>query len=163
MGKMVNSKSGDSCLLNNGFTLVELLGVLIVLAVIALITFPIVDSVIKNSREQSYDRTVESIIEAANNYSTVGYLGYSTEKKPLYLEDIKQYGLLDSSIINPITEEEMTGCIWYSWDPVYNQYNFEYDSECEITETEPTINLSYNTALINSNGWAKENVAVTLS
>ena len=163
MRKIANSKNDGGCLLNNAFTLVELLGVLIVLAVIALITFPIVDSVIKNSREQSYDRTVESIIEAANNYSTVGDLGYSTEKKPLYLEDIKQYGLLDSSIINPITEEEMTGCIWYSWDPVYNQYNFEYDSECEITETEPTINLSYNTALINSNGWAKENVAVTLS
>ena len=163
MKKVLKNKRKSLKLTTLGFTLVELLGVLIVLAVIALITFPIVDSVIKNSREQSYDRTVESIIEAANNYSTVGDLGYSTEKKPLYLEDIKQYGLLDSSIINPITEEEMTGCIWYSWDPVYNQYNFEYDSECEITETEPTINLSYNTALINSNGWAKENVAVTLS
>ena len=159
-----NDKWKDKiCLLNNAFTLVELLGVLIILAVIALITFPIVDSVIKNGREESYNRTVESIIEAASNYSTVGDLGYSTEKKALYLEDIKRYGLLDQSIINPVTEEEMAGCVWYSWDPVYNQYNFEYDSECEIEETEPTINLSYNSSLINSNGWAKENVAVTLS
>lgn len=159
-----NDKWKDKiCLLNNAFTLVELLGVLIILAVIALITFPIVDSVIKNGREESYNRTVESIIEAASNYSTVGDLGYSTEKKALYLEDIKKYGLLDQSIINPVTEEEMAGCVWYSWDPVYNQYNFEYDSECEIEETEPTINLSYNSSLINSNGWSKENVAVTLS
>ena len=163
MRKIANSKNERGCLLNNAFTLVELLGVLIILAVIALITFPIVDSVIKNGREESYNRTVESIIEAASNYSTVGDLGYSTEKKALYLEDIKRYGLLDQSIINPVTEEEMAGCVWYSWDPVYNQYNFEYDSECEIEETEPTINLSYNSSLINSNGWAKENVAVTLS
>ena len=152
MKKIANSESEGGCLLNNGFTLVELLGVLIVLAVIALITFPIVDSVIKNGREESYNRTVESIIEAASNYSTVGDLGYSTEKKALYLEDIKKYGLLDQSIINPVTEEEMAGCVWYSWDPVYNQYNFEYDSECVNVDTEPTINLAYNQNLINSNG-----------
>ena len=159
-----NDKWKDKiCLLNNAFTLVELLGVLIILAVIALITFPIVDSVIKNGREESYNRTVESIIEAASNYSTVGDLGYSTEKKALYLEDIKRYGLLDQSIINPVTEEEMAGCVWYSWDPVYNQYNFEYDSECVNVDTEPTINLAYNQNLINSNGWAKENMSVTLT
>ena len=159
-----NDKWKDKiCLLNNAFTLVELLGVLIILAVIALITFPIVDSVIKNGREESYNRTVESIIEAASNYSTVGDLGYSTEKKALYLEDIKKYGLLDQSIINPVTEEEMAGCVWYSWDPVYNQYNFEYDSECVNVDTEPTINLAYNQNLINSNGWAKENMSVTLT
>ncbi len=159
-----NDKWKDKiCLLNNAFTLVELLGVLIILAVIALITFPIVDSVIKNGREESYNRTVESIIEAASNYSTVGNLGYSTEKKALYLEDIKKYGLLDQSIINPVTEEEMAGCVWYSWDPVYNQYNFEYDSECVNVDTEPTINLAYNQNLINSNGWAKENMSVTLT
>ena len=150
--------------LSKAFTLIELLGVLIVLAVISLITFPIIDESIKNSRTEAYNRAVDSIIQAAKSYSATNDLGNSTDKQALYLEDIKLAGLLEKSIINPKTKEEMAGCVWYSWDPVYNQYDFEYDDECDSgnVETEPTINITYNENLINSNGWAKENIAVTL-
>ena len=130
------------CLLNNAFTLVELLGVLIILAVIALITFPIVDSVIKNGREESYNRTVESIIEAASNYSTVGDLGYSTEKKALYLEHIKKYGLLDQSIINPVTEEgtmEITSVEYERLEKPIKVYNFEVEDEHTYLVTKYSI------------------------
>ena len=117
--------------LSKGFTLIELLGVLIVLAVISLITFPIIDESIKNSRTEAYNRAVDSIIQAAKSYSVTNDLGNSTTKQALYLEDIKLAGLLEKSIINPKTKEEMAGCVWYSWDPVYNQYDFEYDDECD--------------------------------
>ena len=53
-------------LLNNAFTLIELLGVLIILAVIALITFLIIDNTIKNSREKSLERTI-LVIQLKNN------------------------------------------------------------------------------------------------
>ena len=138
-----NDKWKDKiCLLNNAFTLVELLGVLIILAVIALITFPIVDSVIKNGREESYNRTVESIIEAASNYSTVGDLGCSTEKKALYLEDIKKYGLLDQSIINPVTEEgtmEITSVEYERLEKPIKVYNFEVEDEHTYLVTKYSI------------------------
>ena len=142
MRKIANSKNERGCLLNNAFTLVELLGVLIILAVIALITFPIVDSVIKNGREESYNRTVESIIEAASNYSTVGDLGYSTEKKALYLEDIKKYGLLDQSIINPVTEEgtmEITSVEYERLEKPIKVYNFEVEDEHTYLVTKYSI------------------------
>ena len=162
--KKVLKNNGKSLKLTAlGFTLIELLAVIIILAVIALITFPVIDDVIKNSREEAYNRTVDSIIEAAKNYSVTNNLGYSQDKQPLYLEDIKAIGLLEKSIINPITDEEMTGCVWYYWNSTYNQYEFEYDSACVKVETEPTINIAYNENLINNNGWAKENIAVTLS
>ena len=35
--------------------------------------------------------------------------------------------------------------------------------ECVQTDTEPVINIAYDESLINSNGWAKENITVTLS
>ena len=40
----------------NGFTMVELLAVLVVLAVITAITMPVITSTLKESRESSYDR-----------------------------------------------------------------------------------------------------------
>ncbi len=148
---------------NHGFTLIELLGVLIILAVISLITFPVIDNSIKSSRERSLERTIDAIEEAAYRYSIENDIGYPSEKQALYLSDIQSKGFLSSSIINPVTNEELAGCVWYYWDTNYNQYVFEYDMECVQTDTEPVINIAYDENLINSNGWAKENIAVTLS
>ena len=153
---------GGGHLSNNAFTLVELLGVLIILAVISLITIPIIDNAIKNSREEAYKRTVENIITAARNYGTSNNLGYETLKQPLYISELQNEGFLSLDIKNPIDESDMTGCVWYYWDEGHKQYIFEYDSECELVETDSTINIVYNESLVNSNGWAKENVAVTL-
>ena len=149
--------------MKKGFTLIELLGVLIILAVIALITFPIIDNSIKSSRERSLERTIDAIEEAAYRYSIENDIGYPSEQQALYLNEIQSKGFLSFSIINPVTNEELAGCVWYYWDTNYNQYIFEYDMECVQTDTEPVINFTYNESLINSNGWAKENIAVTLS
>ena len=163
MIKLTNSKNGGGgILLNNAFTLIELLGVLIVLAVIALITFPVIDNSIKSSREQALERTIDSIEEAAYQYSIQNNLGYPTDKQPLYITDMQTQGFLDKEIINPVNNESLSGCVWYYWDTAYNQYSFEYDMECVKVDTEPEINITYNENLINSNGWAKENIAVTL-
>ncbi len=80
----------------------------------------------------------------------------------MYISELQNEGFLSLDIKNPIDESEMNGCVWYYWDEGHKQYIFEYDSECELVETEPTINIVYNESLINTNGWAKENVAVTL-
>ena len=149
--------------MKKGFTLIELLGVLIILAVIALITFPVIDNSIKSSRERSLERTIDAIEEAAYRYSIENDIGYPSEQQALYLNEIQNKGFLSSSIINPVTNEDLAGCVWYYWDTNYNQYIFEYDMECIQTDTEPVINIAYDESLINDNGWAKENIAVTLS
>ena len=148
--------------MKKGFTLIELLGVLIILAVIALITFPVIDNSIKSSREQALERTIDSIEEAAYQYSIQNDLGYPTDKQPLYITDMQTQGFLDKEIINPVNNEILSGCVWYYWDTTYSQYSFEYDKDCVKVDTEPEINITYNEGLINSNGWAKENIAVTL-
>ena len=158
MRSLVNYKKFSSA-----FTLAELLGVIVVLAVVALITFPIITSSIRNSQNEALEDTIKTIEEAAYRYSVENDLGYSSQRRPLYLDEIKQKGFLKKNLVNPITEEEITGCVWYSWNIAYNQYFFEYDSECVNVDTEPTINLAYNQNLINSNGWAKENMSVTLT
>ena len=61
-----------------GFTLVELIGVIIILGVIALITFPIIDKTIKNSKQQALERIIDNIEESAYRYSVENDIGYST-------------------------------------------------------------------------------------
>ena len=51
-----------------GFTLVELLAVLVILAVIALITTPIIYGIIKNARIKAFKNKVYAVEDAANTY-----------------------------------------------------------------------------------------------
>ncbi len=53
-----------------GFTLLELLAVVIILAVIALITTPIIYGLINNSREKAFVDTGYGLISAARTYQT---------------------------------------------------------------------------------------------
>ena len=94
-----------------GFTLVELIGVIIILEVIALITFPIIDKTIKNSKQQALERIIDNIEESA--YSVENDIGYSTQYNILTLNELISKRFLKIKIINPITNSEMTGCVNY--------------------------------------------------
>ena len=67
---------------------------MIILAVISLITFPVIDNSIKSSRERSLERTIDSIEEAAYRYSIENDIGYPTDKEALYLNEIQSKGYL---------------------------------------------------------------------
>ena len=146
--------------LKKGFTLIELLGVLIILAIISLITIPIIDNSLGDSRNAAYERAVDSIVNAAKNYSASTDLGYPQRKSPLFVSQLQDEGFLTLDIKSPIDESNMDGCVWYYWDEDHKQYIFEYDNECNIEN--PTVDITYNEELINDNGWAKENIAVTI-
>lgn len=53
---------------NKGFTLVELLAVITILAIIALISTPIILNITKQTRENAFIRTCNSIVTATRNY-----------------------------------------------------------------------------------------------
>lgn len=79
-----------------GFTLVELLAILVIIGIIAVITTPVINGVISTSREKAFLNSAISINKAANNYyaengtsltviygdneSNIKYLKYSGDK-----------------------------------------------------------------------------------
>ena len=132
MKKLLKNKIKSFKLKKFGFTLVELLAVIVILGVLALITFPIIDGTIKNSKEKALASTIKSIEDAAYNYSTKNDIGYQTYYKKINLEDLAKAGLLDNEIINPVTNNKMNGCVLYKWVEEYKQYEFKYDEECVV-------------------------------
>ena len=113
-----------------GFTLVELLAIIVILAIIALIATPIVKDSIANSKNQALKETINSIERAAYNYGYQNDIGYSTEYKKLTLDELISKGFLKGDIINPVTNEKMNGCVLYRWNETNNQYEFKYNEEC---------------------------------
>lgn len=90
-----------------GFTLVELLAVIVVLGLISLLTIPVVDRIIKDNREKADDVNVDTILNAAYDY-----VQQNPSKIPesnndatteFTLEDVIKAGLLKEDITNPKT------------------------------------------------------------
>ena len=118
--------------MKKAFTLVELLGVIIILGVLALIVFPIIDKSIKSSKEKALQATIASIEDAANKYSVEHDLGYSINYKKIDLTELVNSGYLKDELINPVTNSKLNGCILYKWDKEYKQYEFKYSEECDV-------------------------------
>ena len=133
----------DGEIMKKGFTLAELLGIIVILAVIALIAFPIIASSIRNSRIDSYEANKKIIVEAAKNWAvensdklpSVG----SNNTTSVTIPDLINSGYItktdNGKLINPIDDTEMTGCVLITYNSAYNQYMYEYSEECEIPPT----------------------------
>lgn len=92
--------------MKNGFTLIELVMVILLLGVIATITVPTVNQAIKNSKIDTYQRQVETIENTAKTYMSKhsGMLPSqsSNEKVCITIQQLQKEGLLSKDkIINP--------------------------------------------------------------
>lgn len=86
----------------NGFSLVELLGILTLIAVITLITIPSINYVVKQGKEKSYKTQVSSIELAISDYYTENKYNIDTKSDvSITLEDLKNDGYLSYDFRNP--------------------------------------------------------------
>lgn len=123
---------------NLGFTLVELLAVIIILGVIATIIFPAVGNIIKKSKQKTYNNQVEYILNASENWISANpkiVTTYSTFC--VKLSTLKTSGYLtNEDIINPIDDTVMDGYVQFSYNTSYNQYDKEYKTTCDYSHEE---------------------------
>lgn len=118
----------------NGFTLVELIGVLIVLGLIALIVFPNIKDVVKESKQKVYDEQVNAIETNAKKWGAE-HTSLLPDKGTYYLnlnELVTGGYLSQSEVKDPRDESIMNGCIIITNNNNFNQYQYEYvESSCE--------------------------------
>lgn len=91
--------------MKKGFTLAELLGVLVILAAILLIIMPIVDKTIKEGKDDLYDKQINSIKLAMELWLTDHAKLDEGEYIVITLSQLKDAGLIEFDIKNPKTEE----------------------------------------------------------
>ena len=123
---------GDS--MKRGFTLVELLAVLILLGVVSLIAIPSIGKILNRSREKARESTKNELIQAAKNYyaDNIRELPDDGSHKCLSVSEIEENGYISNDdIVDPTTEEKLTGYVKIYFDNTYNQYTYEYVKSCE--------------------------------
>ena len=124
-----------------GFTLVELIGVIILLGVLSLIAFPVVNNSIKNAKENAYKTQINEIVEAAKKWG----VEHSDELPEMNtngaisidIPTLIQSGYLkrteDGTLKDPRDENaSITGCVVITYSDEYKQYEYKYDEECSV-------------------------------
>jgi len=117
--------------MKKGFTLVELLAVIILLGIIVLVAYPVVNNQIDLARNEAYQRTVESIEEAASRYGAKNILGYETIEQSLPLSTLIAAGELnENDLIDPRNDRKITGCVYYKWNENNKIYEYRFSPNC---------------------------------
>ena len=117
--------------MKKGFTLVEVLAVIVILAVIALLVVPKVNNTIKNNKEKVCNSIKTSAEDAANSYTymhtdeidlSISNNGYAE----ITLLKLMEEGLLKTDLENPYTKEEISKTNTVKITKSGNTYNYEY-------------------------------------
>lgn len=119
---------------NKGFTLVELLAVLIILGMISLIVIPSVSGTLNASRQSSYKKQIKVLETAAEKWGVenIGLLPQNNSGDTLVLDFNTLYTsgqITKYPIINPVTNEELEGCILITYNNQYQQYEYHYTDD----------------------------------
>ena len=89
----------------NGFTMVELIAVIVIMTLILLIVFPSINSTIKNSEEKKKQETLNNIYMAAENYLLANYDNYKIDNigdtTYIYITDLINNNYMSIDTLNP--------------------------------------------------------------
>ena len=92
--------------MKKGFTLVELLAVITLLGLLSLIVVPVVDKLIKDSKEDLYNTQVNNIEAAAKNWASDNIFALPESG---YIDkticDLENTGFLEIDVKNPKTDK----------------------------------------------------------
>lgn len=90
----MRNKIKQSLKKEGGFTLVELLGVIVILAIIVAISIPLIGNVVDNAKTDTEKSQKELVIDAAQLY----YIQNEEEAGPVDVETLKDKGYLEKNI-----------------------------------------------------------------
>jgi len=132
--------------MKKGFTLIELIAVIILLAAIALLTYPAITGMINDSREKGYKEQINLILEAAHKWGieNVDKLD-ETYETVIPLDKLINEGYIaktdNGMLIDPRTDEEINGCVVISYTSSFNQYEYNFSDQCRQVQP-PVFNVN---------------------
>ncbi len=124
--------------MKKGFTLIEVLAVIVILGLLIAIISPVVNNLLGDSEDVLSDKQVDSIVKASKKYMVEHseLLPEKSDSTAIYISDLIDKGIIDSdNVIDPKTKEEMNGCVVVNYNENFNQYEYNYRDDCTINIT----------------------------
>lgn len=119
-----------------GFTLVEVLSIIVVLGILVAIVVPRMSKSTKEIKEEQYARIIRVIENGAKAYHS----NHKDEIK-ISVEKLQQEKLITTSLKNPINDEEINGCVRISKDSE-GITRYMYNDDCDAKIVTLTVLLN---------------------
>ena len=149
-----------------GFTLVEMLIVIVILVTLGLIVTFSITGIVKSSSDKLYQVQVESIIDATRTYVLKNSSTLS-DNNEITLCDLKRASLVDKNLKNPKTEEEFEdNLIIKVIKNNAGEYDFNFDGVSKLEnyycDLDISANINGNSPLYVKIGDSHEEYGVTV-
>ena len=97
---------------DKGFTLIEVIAVIVVLVAIFLVSFPTLTNMAKSEEENKYNNMVDNLCTAGKTYMYSNLdefkeLSVADSVIALKIDELISYGNVDKELINPKTEKSV--------------------------------------------------------
>lgn len=97
---------------SKGFTLVEVIAIIVILAGIFLVSFPAINNIAKNDEDKLYDNMVNDLCAAGKSYMYAHMqlfpeLSTANSKIEIPVIDLINYGNVDGNLTNPKTKKSI--------------------------------------------------------
>lgn len=124
--------------MKKAFTLIELLAVIIIIALLATLSFRTISSVLNKIKQETYNQQVKNMEDSAKNYILDNDLSDldGSSSIAISVNTLYSLGYLKNDINNPLTNQNFTGCVWVKKN--INNVTIEI-----INTVEQTISLEY--------------------
>ena len=135
----------------NGFTLVELLSIVVILGIIVVVALPQISGSIGSKKEKQYNKIVK-IVENAGKV----YLTENVTRDSVSIDKLIKSDYLTSGLKNPINNAPLTGCVKKIISDGVTKYKYEVDN-CPNYLTTYIMDLYDNEETSIENGLKKDN------
>lgn len=117
--------------MKRGFTLVELLAVLVILSLLSLITVPVVDKLIKDNKEKMYDIQIKNIEDGAKDWAAANPFSMPEDGESITktIKELEDGGFIEVDIKNPKTNEVFCDTSYVKITNKNNVYSYTYDPD----------------------------------
>lgn len=118
---------------SKGFTLIELIAIVVILALIFFISFPQILNITKADEEKKYSNMVENLCLAGESYISANienFNGLTTvgNKIELTIQELINYGNVDKNMKNPKTNNSIKN------DTLLYSVLSDYSLDCQYVE-----------------------------
>lgn len=134
---------------SRGFTLVEVLGIIVVLGIIAVIATPVVQGTIEKNREKMFSVIMEQLTDSAKDWAAKNASQLpndNNEYLDVSLGDLKTNGVLKINVQNPksnnvFSDESFVRITRNNNNFTYEVYTYDLVTADEVEDGAPTITL----------------------